>query len=463
LWEPPPTLAQVGDVERLMQAAYVSGYYVWRPWLPAGLAPVYTTLVEFNPRDWLFVASLLGVSATTIVLHWQRRRWSGLWALWLVHLIVLVPMLGLTEHPHYASDRYSYAQGVVGSVVIAAGILQLELHVRRVMLAGVGAAVVACSVISTTQIGIWRDNETLFRYLDRTVEASTYRADISMRLGDTLRSKGQIAEAAQYYRDSLRLVPSRTRSAIPHFGLAKIAQAQGQLETAVFHYSAAVALQPDFAEAHLGLGEVLLAKRELPRAVTCLTTAAVLMPEHADVRDLLGAALLGSGRVVEAISEFEAAVRLSPTFARARCDYAAALMRVGRIADGLRQSEAAVTLAPNSAEAYARLGAALRTSDRLPEAVSALRRAIDLWNAASKGPRSETIRVATSAPHGRVLDSSHGAGGMNVEAADVYLNLGLALRDLGRHPEAVEALEVASRLDPDRATARDELNRLQVR
>jgi len=37
---------------------------------------------------------------------WKRREWPGLAALWMCHLVLLVPTLGLTEHPYF-KIRYS--------------------------------------------------------------------------------------------------------------------------------------------------------------------------------------------------------------------------------------------------------------------------------------------------------------------------------------------------------------------
>src|SRR6185436_10021224 len=133
-------------------------------------------------------------------LIWKRREWPAAFALWLAHLAILAPMLGVTEHPHYANDRYSYLEGVIWAIALAAGIVALRSRMKRFAAAALSAAaVVLFSAQTIAQIGIWRDSETLFRYLYAKFEDSAYRADIAMRLGNELRLQRRFNEAALCY------------------------------------------------------------------------------------------------------------------------------------------------------------------------------------------------------------------------------------------------------------------------
>ena len=125
IWAPWPTLEQFPLDARAAQAGYIWAYFAWKPLVPLHLAPVYTTLVSFRPSDALFVASVLGVGLVTVWLFFLRRRMPGLFALWLFHLVLLVPVLGLTEHPHYANDRYGHLPALLWSIALAVGVVQL--------------------------------------------------------------------------------------------------------------------------------------------------------------------------------------------------------------------------------------------------------------------------------------------------------------------------------------------------
>ena len=58
-WARPVTLAQFGMLSRIMQAGYVWAFYLWKPWVPFHLSPVYTTLVSFNPASAPFCSASL--------------------------------------------------------------------------------------------------------------------------------------------------------------------------------------------------------------------------------------------------------------------------------------------------------------------------------------------------------------------------------------------------------------------
>ena len=196
-WERPVNLEQFGLLSRVMQAFYIWAYYLWKPLLPFDLSPVYTTLGEFDPLSLRFVLSLALVVASTLILFWKRRQWPGLFALWLCHLAVLVPFLGLTEYPHHPNDRYSYLVNITGSVLVAACLLKSwrDRSLRLKALAGAGMAAALLALLSFVQVGAWKNSEALFRHMIRKLGNDPYRSDIYWRLGMVLSSEGRMAEA----------------------------------------------------------------------------------------------------------------------------------------------------------------------------------------------------------------------------------------------------------------------------
>ena len=119
-WIKPATMEDFGIGARIMQAAYVWAYYVWKPLWPADLAPVYTELIWNHPLDTAFVISLLMIISITGVLVWRWKQCPAALAIWIAHLGILVPMLGLTERPHYAHDRYGIINGALWPIAIVA-------------------------------------------------------------------------------------------------------------------------------------------------------------------------------------------------------------------------------------------------------------------------------------------------------------------------------------------------------
>ncbi|HEX8952694.1 MAG TPA: hypothetical protein VF945_12650, partial [Polyangia bacterium] len=180
LWQRPEGLGTFGAGARAMQAAYVWAYYAWRPLLPVGLAPVYTVLVDFAPLSAPFVASALFVITLTAAAWALRRRAPWLLAAWGAHLVLLVPALGLTERPHYPSDRYDHVAGIVLAVLVAA----LLLRARAAALAVALAVVVGLGALSVRQQAIWHDDVSLYVHTLETLGDDPYRVDLYERLGD---------------------------------------------------------------------------------------------------------------------------------------------------------------------------------------------------------------------------------------------------------------------------------------
>lgn len=226
--------------ERAMQAFYVWAYYVWKFWLPFHLSPFYTTLVDSNPNAWVFWLSAALVVGTTVLLVRRRNQWPWALALWVNYLVLLVPVLGLTERPHYTADRYDYLPGLVWAVAIAAGLRRLG---TRPNLRGAGlvfgvALAVFWGGLSLHQMRVWRNSVALFEYVICELGDDPNRSDIQWRLGSVLASQGKMQEAAQQYQASLRIQPTP----MAYLCLAELLAKNGDREGALTNCLAALDL-----------------------------------------------------------------------------------------------------------------------------------------------------------------------------------------------------------------------------
>jgi drug/metabolite transporter superfamily protein YnfA len=104
---------------------------------------------------------LIWVAVVTVI--WLRRTESpGALAALVGHLGILVPVLGLTEKPHFPGDRYALIDGVI----ITAALMIWWLHKGlkgRVWLAIAGCVICLLVTRTWTYIPIWRDDVTFFR------------------------------------------------------------------------------------------------------------------------------------------------------------------------------------------------------------------------------------------------------------------------------------------------------------
>jgi protein O-mannosyl-transferase len=332
---------------KAMQAMYIWAYYVWRPWVPWHLSPFYTTLISFDPGSLPFLLSAGLVVGLTGLLLWKRRQCPWALALWICHLVLLVPVLGLTEHPHFPSDRYSYIPGILWSVLLAAGLLRL-CRQPRIFACAAGASIALVGMLgamSFEQTHIWRDNVTLFQYILARLGNDPSRADIQWRLGWAYARQQRLDEAVTQYRLSLAL----KSGLLPHFFLAQALQAQGKWDEALEHYGEVVRRQPD-AQVHAEM--------------------AGLLADH--------------GRSQEAILHYREALRLQPTLWPALNNLAWILATAADPAS--RNGQEAVQLAEQAcaqtghgeAMLLGTLAAAYAEAGRFPEAVATAEKAAKL-------------------------------------------------------------------------------------
>jgi tetratricopeptide (TPR) repeat protein len=182
---------------------------------------------------------------------------------------------------------------------------------------------------------------------------------------------------------------------------------------------AALRLKPDFADA-LCMGGYMLGECGKPESAMrfyrrALELDASLVVAHVNSGKLLFAA----GRFAEALDSFSAATALAPNNPDAWCSRAGALRELGRLDESVQAAERALELRGNFPEAAINLGNALLKLDRSEKALEAY------LQANMPGPCL-----------GRAL-----------------LGQALALRSLGRFPEALAAFDAAAALGSREAVA----------
>lgn len=159
----------------------------------------------------------------------------------------------------------------------------------------------------------------------------------------------------------------------------------------------------DFARACMATGDLDAAESSLRRAIDAA-------PGRSEYHRELGDLLHRKGRPDDAIRELERSIALAPASAAARLALASVMLDRGDAAAAERHARSAVALDPDDSAAWAYVGAALSRQDRHADALAALERATGL---------------EASRPSGM----------------DVFVNLAIALGDVGRAKDALDVLE----------------------
>ncbi|MGB0579343.1 MAG: tetratricopeptide repeat protein [Limisphaerales bacterium] len=314
-WIKPAEMEDFGLGARGMQAAYVWAYYVWKPLLPTDLSPVYTTLIWNEPLDLPFVASLLLVVGISAVLILGWRRWPAVLAIWIAHIGLLIPMLGLTERPHYTHDRYGIINGALWPMLLVA----LAIHPRSRLtfrkwapIFGIGLLVI-CGAISFRQTHIWKNDIRFFSHMSANLGANQYRNLAQMNLGEALMTAGRDEEAVACF---------------------EVAAERNVLWISPF----------DFQRLALSHGSALLNLERWPEAEAKFREILAANPEHVPARNNVALALWKSGNLAEAIIELQTVITQRPDHPEGHLNLASLLIEAGRGPDAIPHLEQARAL-----------------------------------------------------------------------------------------------------------------------
>jgi tetratricopeptide (TPR) repeat protein len=196
---------------------------------------------------------------------------------------------------------------------------------------------------------------------------------------------------------------------------------RGYFADAVEVLKKAIALAPETPDARYLLIEAYYRNFEYERALGLAEETAARFPDLAMSHFHLGAQLNNLGRLAEAKQQLDLALAKEPDLVEARVMLGDVLFKMGKAEEGLVCFRAALATDPKLMDAQAGLGKALIQTKKYPEAVEAMQQAVKI----------------------------------DPNLAPLHLYLSQAYRALGRPEEAKQEAAVFSRLNQERAAARD--------
>ncbi len=394
--------------------AYVN--YLWKTVWPADLSILYPFTVTVSP--WLAAVAGLSLAGTAAAVVSVGKKRPYLAFGWFWYLGTLVPVIGLVQVGSQAmADRYTYMTLTGIFVASAWGLADLgrgRPGARAIFSVAALALVAALGILTSVQVGWWKDDITLYRHaLDTGSDHYMLRNNLGLALSD----RGRYGEAVEQYRIALRLNPGAVK-VYNNMGLAM--GQQGRSREAIFYFYEAISRKPDFSEAHNNLGIALEEAGKREEAEKHYREAIRLNPRSAEAHLNLGLLLAAGGKPAEAAGSFRAALAVNPGMSQARNNLGNALLALGKPWESVEQYREAIRINPRYADAYYNLGLVLERMGRGEEAAARYRDAL-------------RINPGMSLAHN---------------------NLGLILERQGRTEEAVVHFETAARLQPGRASTR---------
>ena len=193
-------------------------------------------------------------------------------------------------------------------------------------------------------------------------------------LGNALLAANRVPESLVALEHAIRLHPL----AKTHFTAATAFAQLGRIDEAIFHYDAALRLEPAYAEALYNRGNLHAQKNQPQAALADYEAALRIAPGFVDPHLNAVVTLISLRRFGEAAAHGETAVRLRPDYAAAHWKLGDALLELGRLADAADRYREAVRLDPGLVHAHHNLARALAALGRNPEAIAAFERTLQL-------------------------------------------------------------------------------------
>jgi tetratricopeptide (TPR) repeat protein len=147
-----------------------------------------------------------------------------------------------------------------------------------------------------------------------------------------VKTKGNLDGALKHYQAALAIDP---KSAVVLFNVGSILRSKGDLDSAIQYYRAALASDPKVAPAHNNLGNVLQAKGDLHGAIKHYQAALAIDAKLAPAHNNLGIALRDKKDLDGAVQHFHKAIALDSKYPLAHCNLGLALRQQAKFSAAL--------------------------------------------------------------------------------------------------------------------------------
>src|SRR5262245_59990205 len=200
-------LEEIGLGARFTMAAQAPLLYLGRMFVPVGRSPIDPLPISPVFRPLALAIAMLVLGALTIGILRIRRRWPALSAAWIVYLVLLAPVVGLTPSGQTATaDRYMYLPGVALSMIAGLAIVQIEPRFggRGASFAIVAGLTLLLGVATWRATAYWHDSMTLWT---RALEFDSKNDIATFNLAVAYQNANRKPEAMERYEQTLALIP----------------------------------------------------------------------------------------------------------------------------------------------------------------------------------------------------------------------------------------------------------------
>lgn len=193
--------------------------------------------------------------------------------------------------------------------------------------------------------------------------------------GNALEREGQFDSALQCYEAAIRLAPTMARA---YLNRGNVLLESGDAQAALAAYQTALAQNPVYAAAHYNMGNAFVRLGRHQDAVSAYHKAIALKPDFVDAEVALGAVLDDLRQFDAAVASYRRALAIRPDYAQVHSNLGNALKELGQFDAAAASYRRALELEPDYAEGHNNLGNVLKDLGQLSEAEASYRHALAL-------------------------------------------------------------------------------------
>lgn len=309
-------VAEHGVVDRMAQAAYGLGFYLWKTVYPTGLSPLYLLKENFSFFNPEYLSYAVFAAGMTLLLLLKRRQWPWALSAWCVYGLIVSPLLGLVQSgPQLAADRYTYISCIPFAVLAGAGAIKGWGAFRKkcngntiLAIAGFCVAALLCvfSYGAYRQSQVWHNDDTLWSQAIR-VDPKNYIAH-GNRGVFRLEKEKDIEGALADYNRAISLKPENPGF---YFNRGLLYEFSGDIDSAVADYTQAIKLDPNHAKAFTNRGGLLRRRGDLMGALEDFNQAVRLAPASPEAYASRGMLWFSLKDLKKAAEDFKKAVAVA--------------------------------------------------------------------------------------------------------------------------------------------------------
>ncbi len=291
---------------RIMNAFHAMVFYVQKSVLPSHLVPLYQLDRGVDYLGPTFVLSATAIIVITGMCIRQAMKNHRVWAAaWFYYVITLAPALGIfLPYRHAMADRYTYLSTLGLWLLAGLGVARLwdaadrfrqAATLKVVLVAATLSIAIVYGYATQNQIGVWKNTETLWRYI---IQQSDSVPDIAyFAMGKEFERKGDLDGAMANYQRALSLSPENNRF---RGRIGAILAKKGDHATALNLYKQILEAEPSNPASSVDVGRVLALMGRYDDAIQSFERALELDHEYFPAFPMLVAAYIEKGQIARA-------------------------------------------------------------------------------------------------------------------------------------------------------------------